>query len=66
MTDSVDDWWQQHLEEYRQDGRDDADLGVFSAPHPGSDDPQDETENWAYKEGFKQRRKELGDNFEWK
>jgi len=54
------------LEECWRDGRDDADKGMFDAPYPGSGDPQDETANQAYKQGFMDRRKELVDKFEWK
>ena len=41
-------------------------AGVFNWPYQsGPDDPQNEAENAAYKEGFDQRRKELGDAFKW-
>jgi len=53
------------LDECRRDGSADADNGVFDLPYPGSDDPEDEDYNHAYKEGFDTRRKELGDKFEW-
>ena len=67
MTDeSIDDWWLRNLEDYRQNGRSDADRCVFNAPHWVSDeDPQDLDENQAYKDGFMERRKELGDKFKW-
>ena len=53
------------LKERRQDGKKDADRGLFNPPYPGSDDAQDQEENWAYKEGFNSRRKELGPRFNW-
>lgn len=63
---SIDDWWRQNLEDYRQDGRADAERGVFEAPHWVSDeDPQYLDENQAYKDGFMERRKELGASFKW-
>ena len=64
----TEDWWEQMLAEYRQDGRRDADLGDFDPPHPACSfylDPQDEAENTAYKQGFDSRRKQLGDKFRW-
>jgi len=61
----MNDWWESMLDECRRDGSADADNGVFDLPYPGSDDPEDEDYNHAYKEGFDTRRKELGDKFEW-
>jgi len=60
------DWWENHLNQYRENGIRDADNGYINVPHPGSDDPQDEAENSAYIEGFNIRRKELGSQFNWK
>lgn len=60
------DWWLMHLEEYESDGAKDATKGEFLLPHPGSTDPQDESENAAYERGFKRKRLELGDKFQWK
>ncbi len=61
----IDEWWQQNLERHRNSGRADAERGVFAAPNHLSDDPQYLDENQAYKEGFMERRKELGDKFKW-
>lgn len=60
-----DDWWEQHLNNYKLEGQMDAENGVFEPPHPSDEDPQDEDENIAYKSGFLARRKELGDKFRW-
>lgn len=60
------DWYGTMLEERTNDGRRDADEGTFDPPYHGSDDPQDEDENAAYERGFQQRRKELGDAFQWR
>lgn len=65
---SEQDWWIQNLDDYRQDGRKDAERGTFDAPHQLCEccpDPQDEAENEAYKHGFMERRAELGDKFRW-
>ena len=60
------DWWAEHLEHFRHCGRESADKGAFDPPHSFDlDDPQNEAENGAYKDGFLERRKELGDKFEW-
>lgn len=53
------------LAERMADGRKDANEGVFEPPYLNSDDPQDEDENAAYKRGFNERRRELGDVFRW-
>ena len=58
-------WWTEILDLYRKDGAISADKGEFDAPYPGSEDPEDQEANWAYKQGFNQRRKELGDKFKW-
>ena len=58
-------WWQDNLENYKSDGRFDAEAGFYNPPHSDSDDPQDQDENEAYKKGFIERRKELGDAFKW-
>lgn len=50
---------------YRLDGIKDAEKGVYNPPHSSDDDPQDQQENHAYKEGFEARRKELGGRFKW-
>jgi len=59
------DWWNELLESRHEDGRKDADRGLFNRPYAGNVDPQNEDENEAYKRGFDERRKELGDKFEW-
>jgi hypothetical protein len=59
------DWWADLLKENFEQGQKDADKGMFDPPYPGSDDPQDETENTAYADGFSARRKELGESFKW-
>lgn len=59
------DWWERLMDCYKSEGGKDAEFGVFEPPNPGSDDPQDDAENAAYKRGFDERRKELGDKFEW-
>lgn len=64
-TDNAAYWWEEMLNEREDDGRSDAGKGVFEPPHPGSDDPQDEAENWAYEIGWNDQRKELGDAFKW-
>ena len=64
-TDSAHDWWDEMLESRREDGRRDAEQGKHEPPYPGSGDPQDEDENAAYDDGWHQRRKELGDAFQW-
>ena len=59
-------WWETMLEEHRQDGREDANKGVYEPYWPINGDPQNEAENEAYKEGFNQRRRELGEKFQWR
>lgn len=59
------DWWDELLAERFRDGQRDAEHGRFESPYPGSQDPQDEDENLAYRRGFDQRRRELGDAFRW-
>jgi len=62
----IDDWWNNNLMSYREDGRRGADLGDFNPPHFFTDeDPQYLDENEAYKDGFMERRKELGESFKW-
>lgn len=63
---SDDDWWEKQLKEYEQDGRRDADKGIWSPPYPGSEAPDDEFQNEAYRLGFNDRRKELGKKFRWR
>lgn len=66
MDKSIHDWWIQNLNDYRQSGGKDAELGEFRLPHDiTDDDPQNLDENMAYEEGFMHRRKELGDKFKW-
>lgn len=65
------DWWESNLDQYREEGRKDAELGRFDMPnatdeHGMAESPDYDDENQAYREGFVQRRKELGDKFEWK
>jgi len=57
-------WWESLLEQYRRDGASDADYGVFDLPY-FQDDPEGEEYNHAYIEGFRKRRKELGEKFKW-
>lgn len=59
------DWWADLLKQNFEMGRQDADKGTFDPPYPNSDDEQDMTENTAYADGFRARRKELGDSFKW-
>lgn len=59
------DWWNKLLNERFADGRRDAERGRCELPYPGSQDPQDEDENLAYRRGFDARRQELGDKFRW-
>jgi coenzyme F420-reducing hydrogenase beta subunit len=60
------DWWEDLLEERRKDGAIDAEAGTVYFPHSQeSEDPQDMDENEAYSEGWRKRREELGDKFEW-
>lgn len=66
MDETIDQWWERQRAEFKQDGRNDADRGLFRLPYPGTDDPSDEESNIAYQRGFMERRKELGDKFEWK
>lgn len=57
------DWYQQMLHEYHQDGRKDAEQGLFRPPYPSACedcDPDDADVNEHYKTGFQERRKELG------
>jgi hypothetical protein len=59
-------WWKKNLDDYYQMGRKDADKGLIDYPHAYDDsDPQYMDENQAYKEGFKDRRRELGNKFKW-
>ncbi len=51
---------------FAEQGRSDADLGVWLPPHANEDDPQDEDENAEYRDAWRQRRKELGPMFEWR
>ena len=60
------EWYDQQLAEYKEDGRKDADKGLYRPPYPGTDDPTDEDLNDIYKAGFMERRWELGDKFEWR
>jgi hypothetical protein len=65
-TDSANDWWAAILADRTADGRRDAERGQYDLPYPGvEEDPQYEDENEAYKIGWHQRRKELGDAFQW-
>ena len=65
-TDSKNDWWATMLAERTADGRSDAERGQYDLPYPGvEEDPQYEDENEAYKIGWRKRRKELGDAFQW-
>ena len=59
------DWWKERLENYKTDGRLDAEVGLYNPPHTDDYDPQDQEENEAYKKGFTERRKELGADFKW-
>jgi hypothetical protein len=60
------DWWQDILNGYKAEGRTDAEKGIFDPPHyVTDDDPQYLDENEAYKDGFMEKRKELGDKFKW-
>ena len=60
------DWWHEHLAEFAADGRKDADLGMYRPPWPSEDDdPQNQDENLAYRKGFDEKRKELGNAFKW-
>ena len=58
-------WWLQQLADYRQDGRNDAERGEFCWPCPFSEE-EDGPFNAAYKQGFEERRKELGVKFAWR
>ena len=60
------DWWDDLLAERKRDGCSAAETGIYDPPYPNSDDPQDEAENAAYKQGFQQRRKELGEAFKFR
>ena len=57
--------WEKELSAYRQDGRDGADDGRMFLPVIDPKDKEDEEINEAYKEGFEERRKELGESFRW-
>ena len=60
------DWWERALADHKESGRRDADVGRYTPPHAGGDeDPQDADENAAYKKGFMERRRELGEAFKW-
>ena len=67
MDNSGDNWWPWVLGEHRKDGRKDAEIGRFIEPYPAADDhnPPELDENQAYKDGFMERRHELGDKFKW-
>ena len=58
-------WWLRQLAEYRQRGRSDADRGKFNWPYPLTEE-EDGPFNAAYKQGFDERRKELGVKFAWR
>ena len=62
---SVDEWWLGLLEAHEADGRRDAEHGIFDPPYPGSEEPDEADENHAYKRGFDQQRKEMGEGFRW-
>lgn len=53
------DWWCGLLRQRHEDGRSDAEKDIFDMPYPGSEDPQDEAENDAYKKGFMEYRREI-------
>jgi hypothetical protein len=54
------------LQEYEDRGRKDAEQGVFNSPYIPAEDPTEEDCNDAYLKGFRQRRIELGVNFQWR
>ena len=58
-------WWLQQLAEYRQRGRSDAERGKYLLPYPLTEE-EDGPINAAYKQGFDERRKELGEKFAWR
>lgn len=61
------EWWGNKLKEFEQEGRDDADKGVYNLPYPVDDnDPSNDDINHAYAKGFHARRNELGpEKFKW-
>lgn len=64
--DDITEWWRKLLSDHTANGISDANNGVFEWPYPDdSNDPQSEDENLAYKNGFDNRRRELGDSFKW-
>ena len=58
-------WWERMMALREQEGRRDAEAGVFDMPYPPNEDPEDQAHNDAYAKGFRDRRKELGDAFKW-
>ena len=62
----ADSGWSELLSTHVMDGRRDAERGVFDPPRwTRTTDPSEMHENAAYKKGWNQRRKELGDAFKW-
>jgi len=62
---NINDWWDDNIRYYWMLGRGSANKGEFDYPNTDNDDPNDADENQAYKDGFMERRKELGDLFKW-
>ena len=63
-TTETDDWWEISLSQFKSNGGDDADKGCFNWPFADGD-PEYDCYNTAYKEGFDERRWQLGDKFKW-
>ena len=57
-------WYSEMIKENHLKGRKDAEKGEVNWPYDNDDDV-DEEMNIAYKKGFFERRKELGDKFKW-
>lgn len=62
---SIKNWRDNILADRYISGRRDAAEGIFNPPHYDSADPQDEDETHAYRQGFDERRRELGNAFKW-
>jgi hypothetical protein len=58
-------WWSELLQKHMVKGRADADAGIYDQPYPTDNIPQDADKNDAYRFGWCERRRELGDAFRW-
>jgi len=59
------DWWDRLLKQHEKDGARDASEGHYSPPWTDDSDPQNESENHAYRRGWDKKRASMGDEYKW-